>query len=195
MGKRRARRGDRRRLGRRNRIPSRPAGQRPATARAGRRRPGSRAGARRGSPRGALAQGADHVVTTGEKATPEAPSRQTSPCAPPPTPLDQSEPPPPRSATASGPSEHPTAAPTDPCPRADPHAPAVARRVPYRALANLGRRALGADVGELFVDPIAGVALHDDLLEALRAQRPLLRLHGQGAVDLVRLLLDVERVH
>src|SRR4029450_1603329 len=102
-------------------------------------------------------------------------------------------PPPPRSTAAPGPSEPPAAAPTDLRSRADPDAPVLDGRVPYRALANLGRRALGADVGELFVDPIAGVALHDDLLEALRPQRPLLRLHGQGAVDPVRLLLDADR--
>src|SRR5262249_22631755 len=50
-------------------------------------------------------------------------------------------------------------------------APAAgARGVPLRALtADLGRRALGPDVVHLLVDPVARIALGDDLLEPLGA--------------------------
>ena len=52
-------------------------------------------------------------------------------------------------------------------------------RIPHRALArDLGRRALRADIAQLLIHPIARVALHDDLLEALRPQRPFFRFHG-----------------
>src|SRR5207249_219690 len=71
-------------------------------------------------------------------------------------------------------------------------APALAR---VRPLAGRRRaRALGVDVGQLIVDPVARVARADDLLQALRAPRPLLPRHRQRAVDRVGLLLDVERV-
>ena len=67
-------------------------------------------------------------------------------------------------------------------------------RLQSRLRGDLGRRAFRADVVELLVHPVARVALGDDLLEAARAQGPLLGLHGQGAIDLVGLLLDVEGV-
>src|SRR6266545_1095719 len=56
------------------------------------------------------------------------------------------------------------------------------------------RLALGLDVAELVVDPVAGVARGHDLLEALRTPAALLPRHGEGAIHRVRLLLDVERV-
>src|SRR5262249_51855874 len=61
------------------------------------------------------------------------------------------------------------------------------------AARRLGAR-LGADVGDLLVDPVARVAGGDDRLEALGAALAGLGAHGQGGVDGVGELLDVERV-
>src|SRR5271157_1030557 len=69
------------------------------------------------------------------------------------------------------------------------------RRAPPGALAGLGLRArLGADVGQLLVDPVARVARGDDLDQAGRAAGALAGLHRQGRIDRVGELLDVERV-
>src|SRR3954452_9183803 len=59
----------------------------------------------------------------------------------------------------------------------------------------LRRPGLRADVRELVVDPVAGVAGVHDLLEPREPLGPLVGAHRQRGVDRVGELLDVERVH
>ncbi len=78
----------------------------------------------------------------------------------------------------------PTGLPLHPGPLKDP--PSTVTRL---------ARPLGLDIGELLLDPNPGIPLTHDLPQAVGAKLPLLGIHRERAVDRVRLLLDVERVH
>src|SRR5437660_1154590 len=80
----------------------------------------------------------------------------------------------------------------------EPEPPSLLRRIRWGnvawALAAVVAAGLGANVGELLVDPVPRVAPRDDLLQAVRSPRSLVGLHRQRGVDRVCELLHVERV-